>query len=537
MVWHGWGDPAERRGLDPRALKLLGREIGALDRRTPPVPLEEVRVRPSQLPPAERQRFEAVLGPDGVRDDHRTRVEHAGGKSYPDLYRRRSGDAEDAPDAVLYPADARAIDLVLEIAGELEVAVVPFGGGTSVVGGVEPLRGGFHAVVAVDTSPLRAVERIDRRSLVATIQPGARGPHAEAQLRADGVTLGHFPQSYAWATIGGYVATRSSGQASTGYGRIDELVEAVEVATPVGRVSAGSGAPASAAGPDLRQLLVGSEGTLGIITAVDLRVAPLPDVEAHEAWAAPSFADGAEALRALVQAGAAPDICRLSDAHETRVALEQVEGVKGTAFRGLLRLRGFREPCLVILGWEGSERAVAARRKEAARVLKGTALGGLGEQPGAAWARGRFAGPYLRDELMDRGVMVETLETAASWSDLGTVYGEVSDALVRSLTELGTAPLVLCHVSHVYRTGASLYFTFVAQQLEGRELEQWRTAKTAASDAIMRAGGTITHHHAIGTDHKPWMAAEVGELGVEVLRAVKARLDPKGIMNPGKLLP
>jgi alkyldihydroxyacetonephosphate synthase len=536
MIWHGWGDPRQRHGLPEAAEGFLADVVGPLDRHTPPVPIDEVRVGASALTDAQRDALTAVVGDGHVRDDRRTRIEHAGGRSYPDLVRRRAGDAVAAPDAVVYPRDHAEVAHLLEVCVAERVAVVPFGGGTSVVGGVEPVRGPFEALVALDLSRMDRLVHLDEVSGIATFEPGLRGPHAEALLRERGFTLGHFPQSYEYATLGGYVATRSAGQSSTGYGRIDDLVVGVRCATPVGELRVGHGA-GSAAGPDLLALLTGSEGTLGILTEVSLRVVPAPEVEVHEAFVAPSFASGAATLRALSRAGLAPDIVRLSDADETRTAFAQQGGWRTAALGRVLELRGYGRPALLVLGWEGGRTSVARRRRAVGELLSARRVVRLGRSAGAAWARGRFHGPYLRDELMDRGVMVETLETAASWSGLGALYLAVRRALVDTLTARGTPPLVLCHVSHLYPTGASLYFTWVARQEPGAELEQWHAAKLAASEAIVARGATITHHHAVGTDHRGFMGAEVGALGLAALRALKDTFDPTGVLNPGKLLP
>jgi alkyldihydroxyacetonephosphate synthase len=535
MRWWGWGtdghDPAVPDGLDA----LLRAELGVDGRATPPVALDEVRLPEPALAGEARAALEAVVGASFVRDDRATRIAHATGRSYPDLFRLRSGDIECAPDAVVLPADADEVQRVLVVCAEHGVAVVPFGGGTSVVGGVEALRGRFGAVVALDLARLDRLVAADPRSLTATLQAGVTGPEAERLLAAHGLTLGHFPQSFEFSTVGGWVATRSAGQASTGHGRIDELVLGLECATPAGPVRA-LAVPATAAGPDLRELLVGSEGTLGVITEATLRVRPRPVAERYEAWAMPSFEAGAETLRTLEQRGAAPDVCRLSDAEETRLVLA-LAGRAGRALGAYLQTRGRPRPCLVIVGWDGPEDAVRRRRGEARRILREGGALRLGRRPGDAWQAGRFHGPYLRDVLMDRAVLVETLETATTWDRLQDLHAAVDAALRRSLGERGTPPFVGCHISHLYPTGASLYFTFVARQEQGAELEQWRAAKAAAGAAIVATGGTITHHHAIGRDHAPWLGAEVGELGLEVLRAAKARLDPAGIMNPGKLVP
>ncbi|HSP39481.1 MAG TPA: FAD-binding oxidoreductase [Frankiaceae bacterium] len=535
--WNAWGDnPSARttKGLPSSGRVFLRREIG-LAEDAPlrlPVPLDQMRLPPSRLLDEVRVRLAEVAE---VVDDPETRIAHAGGKSYRDLVRRRSGDAGGAPDAVVVPADADAVAAVLRVCADAQVAVVPFGGGTSVVGGVEPLRGRFAAVVTLDLSRLDQLLHLDPYSELATFQPGVRGPAAEQLLRDCGFTLGHFPQSYEQASLGGYVATRSAGQASTGFGRSDELVVGLRAATPAGELVLGR-AIRSAAGPDLRQLVVGSEGAFGVLTELTLRVRRAPAARRYEAWFFRSFAEGADAFRTLRQADAAGDVCRLSDVDETRAGLALSGHDRGVG-PAYLRLRG--RNCLAVLGWEGDREVIAARRKRTAALLR--TAGGLyiGQGAGASWEKGRFSGPHLRDDLLDAGVLVETLETATSWSQLVPVHDAVRDALHRAFAARGETALVMCHVSHVYATGASLYFTVLARQADDPEasLVQWETAKKAATDALMNAGATLTHHHAVGADHLPWLEQEVGELGVATLRAVKACLDPAGILNPGKLVP
>jgi alkyldihydroxyacetonephosphate synthase len=533
MRWWGWGDPAHRSAPPAHALAWLEGALGPLgDAPSGPVSLEEVRLGEPALPAALRDRLVAAVGADAVRDDREARVLHAAGKSYPDLVRQRAGDCEGAPDAVVLPAAHDEVRAVLEACAEAGAAVVPFGGGTSVVGGVEPLRGPFGAVVSLDLRRLDALEGLDERSHTAVVQAGVRGPELERRLADRGFTLGHFPQSFEYVSIGGCVATRSAGQASTGYGRIDDMVLGVRCAAPAGDLHLPA-RPASAAGPELRELVVGSEGCLGVITAAALRVRPAPAERRYEGFMFPTFAAGAEALRLMEQQGVAPDVARLSDEHETQMsfALAAEGRLKGEIARRYLRRRHVEGGCLAIAGWEGDADRVQARRKAGAAVLGACGGVALGRGPGRVWAAGRFHGPYLRDDLLDRGVMVETVETAAQWSELFTLYRAVGDALREH------APLVLCHISHLYPSGASLYFTFLARQDREAPIEQWRRAKAAACDAIVAAGGTITHHHGVGRDHAPWMPAEVGTTGIAALRALKAELDPRGIMNPGKLLP
>jgi alkyldihydroxyacetonephosphate synthase len=531
--WWGWG-PAERQPeLSDAALALLEAEAGA-SQDTPPVDLSQVKLpEPRPLP----RQVIAAAGEEAVLTAHEDRVRHAAAQSYPDLIRLRTGELEDAPDAVLVPADAGEVAAVLAACSDQYVAVVPFGGGTSVVGGVEPYRGGFDLLVSLDLRRLRDVE-VDRRSLTARLGPGLRGPEAEAALGATGMTLGHFPQSFEYATIGGFAATRSAGQASTGYGRFDSLVTSARLTAPAGELHTLE-TPHTAAGPALRELILGSEGTLGVITEVGVRVRPAPEHRRHEAWIAADFESGLEVARALAQQGVAPDVVRLSDREETRMslAMSSSAGLARRAFESYLRLRGRANGCILIYGWNGDRESVSRRRTLAARVTRNGGAAYLGRTPGEAWERGRYEGPFLREALLDHGLLVETVETSHTWSRLGELYRAVGDALRSSLSDQGTPGIVLCHVSHLYRDGASLYFTWIARRTIGAEIEQWRAVKSAACDAIVGAGGTITHHHAVGRDHAPYMTAEIGELGVEALRAVKERLDPNGVMNPGKLLP
>ncbi|MFD4294907.1 FAD-binding oxidoreductase [Rhodococcus sp. NPDC058505] len=526
MEWDAWGVGEFRKQLSPQVLSLLGAALG-VDAAQAAAPAEsDVVLRPSSLTDAHRRALKDLLGSDNVRADSAIRLRHAGGKSTPDLLRRKDTAAQDAPDAVVLPASHENVLALLQWCARNTVAVVPFGGGTSVVGGLDPVRGGFDTVIAVDLRRLNALVDLDPVSGIATLQAGVTGPQAEELLGVHGFSLGHFPQSFQFATIGGFAATRSSGQASAGYGRFDDMVQHLRVATPAGTLSLGRG-PASAAGPDLRELLVGSEGTFGVITEVTVRVHPVPATTAYRAWSFPDFETGAHALRTVVQTGAAPTVMRLSDEAETGINLALAGDIGGESPTS---------GCLAITTFEGTEAHVRARSEEAGALLAAAGGTDLGDGPARSWEHGRFSAPYQRDALLNAGAVVETLETATTWSNLATLRDAVTTALTESLTAQGTAPLVMCHISHTYPTGASLYFTVVCAQAAD-PLIQWSAAKRAAGDAIVAAGGTITHHHAVGRDHRPWMADEVGELGASVLQAVKDALDPVGILNPGKLIP
>jgi alkyldihydroxyacetonephosphate synthase len=532
--WWGWGDPAVEPELDADALTVLRDRIGTLEPWPLASTLEDFPLSPAQPLPAA---LTDAVGSEAIFTSAEDRLRHATGCGYADLARLRNARLDDAPDAVVMPPDAGSLRRVLEICAAEGVAVVPYGGGTSVVGGIEPLRGAHERLISLDLGALRDVE-IDQRSLTARLGAGLRGPEAEAALSREGITLGHFPQSFEYATVGGFAATRSAGQASSGYGRFDSVVSSVRLVSPTGQMETLE-TPHTAAGPALRELIIGSEGVLGVIPEVTVRVRPQPPVRRYEAWMAESFESGAEIVRTLAQGPGLPDIVRISDEEETQgsLALSGPRGVAGRLFGGYLGLRKRQGGCLTIVGFEGGEESVARRRALAVRELRGGGAAYLGQAAGRSWEHGRYQGPYLRDTLMGMGAMVETLETSHTWSRLGELHEAVARAIAGSLDGQGTPGLVWCHLSHAYADGASLYFTFIARSRHGEELEQWRAVKRAACEAIVAAGATITHHHAVGRDHTPYMEAEVGSTGLDVLRAVKEQLDPTGIMNPGKLLP
>jgi alkyldihydroxyacetonephosphate synthase len=532
--WWGWGDPAITPSLDGEARGVLRERIGELEPWPLARDLGEFGLTPAEPLP---QALVEAVGDESVFRDDEDRLRHATGRGYVDLARLRNGGLEAAPDAVVMPTNTEALRKVIEICAAEGIAIVPFGGGTSVVGGVEPLRGGHSRLISLDLGALRGVE-IDRRALTAKLGAGLRGPEAEAALEQKGLTLGHFPQSFEYATIGGFAATRSAGQASSGYGRFDALVSSVRLLAPAGEISTLE-TPHTAAGPALRELVVGSEGVLGVIPEVTVRVRPAPAVRRYEAWMAESFEAGAEIARSLAQGPGLPKIIRVSDEEETEgtLALSGPRGLGGRLFDRYLGLRGRRAGALMTVGYEGDEESVARRRALTVRALRQGGAAYLGQGAGRAWEHSRYQGPYLRDTLMGMGAMVETLETSHTWSRFGELRAAVGEAIRGALDGQGTPGLVFCHLSHAYADGASLYFTFISRARRGAELEQWAAVKRAACEAIVARGGTITHHHAVGRDHAPYMEAEVGQPGLDVLRAVKEELDPAGIMNPGKLLP
>lgn len=532
MAPASWGVAAEARPLSEDVRALVAELLGLPAEGTPAGGAHIPAPRPTRLAEADLAALGGIVGAGNVTVDDEQRLRRARGKSTPDLLAWRHDPDAPAPDAVVAPRGEDDVVALLDWCGRQGVAVVPFGGGTSVVGGLDAeadaSAGGHRAVVSLDLAHLDGLTDLDPVSGEATLGAGVTGPRAEELLRAHGFSLGHFPQSFRYATVGGFAMTRSSGQNSAGYGRFDEMVRGLTVVTPAGVMRAGR-APASAAGPDLRQLLLGSEGAFGVCTSVRLRVHPVPEVVEHEAFTFPDFATGAAALRAVEQTGAGPTVIRLSDETETGVNLAMGEkiGSTGDAAPG----------CLCVTMYEGTAGQVRAAHERTREVLLAHGGESLGARPAEEWEHGRFGAPALRDALLDAGALCETLETATDWSSLGALRDTVVATLTAELEATGTPALVMCHISHVYPTGASLYFTVVAGQRGSDPAAQWRGVKRATTAAIQAAGGTVTHHHAVGRDHREFMTEEIGAPGVAVLRAVKRTLDPHGVCNPGVLIP
>lgn len=522
MRWDGWGDP-DRAAELPRAVRaLLPLMLGRLHRPAPAPEIQDVALDESRLTSDDLTALSAVVGEAHTSLDPQLRLRRAAGRSTPDLLRRHE-DHQRVPDAVVRPADHAQVSAVLGVAAEHGIAVVPFGGGTSVVGGVDPDAGTHRAVIALDLARLSGLVSLDEISGEARLLAGTRAPEAERLLAEHGFELGHYPQSFRYASIGGFAATRSSGQNSAGYGRFETMVTGIRMATPTGDLDLGR-APGSAAGPDLTRLIIGSEGVFGVITEVKVRVHRTPVELIVESWTFPDFETGATALREVVQRGGGATVIRLSDEAETGVSLAQIGRIGKVLAKGASAVTVF----------EGED---AEHRRERTAALI-TAAGGSSSGRTAAedWARSRFDGPYLRDALLDAGVFCETLETATTWSNLHALRAAVTTALKDGFADAGAKSFIMCHVSHVYPTGASLYFTVLAG-VRNDPLGAWGIVKHRVGDAIMAAGGTITHHHAIGRDHAPWLTEEIGDTGIRVLRAIKRELDPHGIMNPGVLIP
>jgi alkyldihydroxyacetonephosphate synthase len=554
LRWNGWGPVAQHDPLpkDAPAWHWIADALGV----APPLPdtpakdLGACDLPASGLDGETQLELERIVGANQVHTGDYERAFHARGKSYHDLLYMRAGDLSNAPDAVVYPRSEEETQRLVEFAAARDIVLVPYGGGSSVVGGVTGReRGEKRLCITVDTTLMASLLSIDETAMTATAQAGIYGPALDKALAAHGVRLGHYPQSFEYSTLGGWVAARGAGQNSIRYGRADKWLVSAHVATPSGlwRTEA---TPGSAAAPNLNQIVAGSEGTLGIITEATFKIHEVPEAEDYRGYLFRSFAEGAEAIRRIVQAEVPTAMLRLSDADETFFfrtlsSAGKEQGIKDSLAEAYLRLRGYADrPCALIVGMEGSAANVSYARDRAARII--ATAGGLhvGKSPGTSWKSGRFHGPMVRDPMMERGIGVDTLETSTFWPNIETLHKAVREAIDTSIQETMDSPakrgIVMAHISHAYPDGASLYFTFVFPRrldggLEG-EVKQWLTIKQAASDAIAANGGTISHHHGVGTDHAPWLGQEKGPVGMQMLGAVKQSLDPNRVMNPGKVL-
>ena len=528
--WNGWGRDTEDHPLSARTRGFLTERLGA----TTPAP--------SATREAALQAVVASRLPTSThfKTDAATRLDHAFGQSTPDWIAMRSGRVGRCADGVAFPSSHDDAAAALEQARRLGAIVIPYGGGTSVVGHLR-VPEGDRPVVNVSLEKLATLQALDLENLTAKFGAGTPGPAIEAALAPHNLTLGHYPQSFELSTAGGWVVTRSSGQQSLRYGRIEQLFHGGRLATPSGALSVG-GLPASSAGPDLREAVLGSEGRLGLLTEVTLRVRSRAAYEKFHAIFFPDWSAGFEAVRELAQSGVALSMLRYSNEVETETQLALVEGHEGALawLARYLRFRGVRAgegACLLLAGVTGSEREARHLRSamgEIARRYRGVAVG---MAIGRAWAKNRFRGPYLRNGLWDAGIAVETVETCVPWTGAGAMLAAIEGAGRASLAAEGELVHVFTHLSHVYRQGCSVYTTFVYRLAADPDanLARWLGIKTAASQAVVSGGGTISHQHGVGIDHVPYLAAEKGELGMALLRAAAHELDPAGMMNPGKL--
>ncbi len=526
--WNGWGEETISPPLSPAAAAFIKDVIGA---GTPSrdATLEEViaRVPPSRLP------AHPLISADPAE-----RVRHARGQSLPDWIALRSGCIDTFPDGVASPESESEVRDLISYAREVGAQLIPYGGGTSVVGHINPPPGD-RPVLTVDLRRMCLLHNMDETNQLATFGAGVTGLYLEAQLRAYGYTLGHFPQSFEYSTLGGWIATRSSGQQSLGYGRIEQLFAGGRVETPLGTLEI-QPFPASAAGLDLREIVLGSEGRLGILTEATVRVTPLPEQEQFLVVFFPDWERGLAAVRQMLQSRLPLAMLRLSMPMETKtnLVLASHERLMGVLER-VLALRGLGDTrCMLLMGIVGRRAAVRLAHKEALDIAGKLHGISAGRVLGAQWQKHRFRTPYLRNTLWSLGYALDTVETATTWDRVPALVEAIEAALRGGLAQDNEQVLVFSHLSHLYRHGSAIYTTYLYRMAPdpGETLRRWQVLKEAASRAIVAQHGTISHQHGVGTDHQRYLQAEKGELGLAAMRQLYAHFDPQGMMNPGKLV-
>ena len=549
MKWWGWGDEGvsfthtDKPALAPFIKLHLGLDVEAETSR--PVAFDELRIPDSLLEPSLRSALEGAVGSERVSTDPLDRVVHARGKCLRDLVRHRRGELGRVPDVVVRPDDEDEVAAVLRVALDADAVLIPFGGGTNISGSLEAPESETRTVISVDTGLMDRVLEIDEESRLARVQAGVLGPRLEEQLNARGWTVGHFPDSFTHSTLGGWIATRSSGMQSDKYGDVADLTRAVRVVTPSG-ILATRPVPHTSTGPSVREMVLGSEGRLGIITEATVHVHRVPERRTILGYLFPSWPEALAAMREIAESEASPSVTRVSDAAETRFSFATrkepslLDRLKSKVLQTYLeRRRNFdlEAMCLSFIGYEGTKDHVAAQRKLVGKIV--SRHGGLcvGSGPGELYDQKKFDTPYIRDYLLDRGAPGDVSETSAPWSALSTLYDNVTEAAHRAFDELGVRGYIMCHLSHSYHAGACLYFTFAFKPSGRRDvLEEYDVVKDAIQQTFVDSGATLSHHHAVGTEHAKWLDQDISGPGVAMLRSLFDGVDPGANLNPGKIV-
>jgi alkyldihydroxyacetonephosphate synthase len=549
MKWWGWGDEGvsfthtDKPALAPFIKRHLGLDVEGHTSR--PVAFDDLRIPEPSMAPDLQAALEAAVGGEAVSTDPLDRVVHARGKCLRDLVRHRRGDLGRLPDAVVRPRDEDEVAAVMRAVVDGDAVLIPFGGGTNISGSLEAPEAEERTVISVDMGLMDRVLDIDEESRLARVQAGVLGPRLEEQLNARGWTLGHFPDSFTHSTLGGWIATRSSGMQSDKYGDVADLTRAVRVVTPAG-ILATRPVPHTSTGPSVREMVLGSEGRVGIITEATVHVHRVPERRTILGYLFPSWSQALAAMREIAAGEASPSVTRVSDANETQFSFATrkdpslVDRLKSKVLSEYLRRRrdfDLEAMCLSFIGYEGTKDHVAAQRKLVGRIV--SRHGGLcvGSGPGELYDQKKFDTPYIRDYLLDRGAPGDVSETSAPWSALPALYNEVTAAAQEAFDDLGVRGYIMCHLSHSYHAGACLYFTFAFKPSGQRDvLEEYDVVKSAIQQKFVDSGATLSHHHAVGTEHAQWLEQDISRPGVAMLRALFDGVDPGANLNPGKIV-
>jgi alkyldihydroxyacetonephosphate synthase len=550
MKWWGWGDEDtsfthdDKPALGPFVKDKIGIDLDAGSSSV--VDFDALDIPDPTITPELRAALVAAVGDEWVLDTPMERVVHTYGKSIRDLVRIRRGDLGRLPDVIVYPGDEAQTVAIVEAALAADAVLIPFGGGTNISGSLEAPRGERRTVISVDMGRMDRVLDIDATSNTARIQAGALGPVLEEQLNRSGWTIGHFPDSFNHSTLGGWIATRSSGMQSDKYGDIADLTRAVRVVTPHG-VLATRNVPSSSSGPSVREMVLGSEGRLGVIVEATVHVHRVPAERKILGYLFPDWSTSLRAMHDIAASDATPTVTRVSDAGETQFSFATKKGggladkLQSAALKQFLERIKHIDPsqmCLSFMGFEGSAEHVKRQRKLVGEIV--SRHGGLcvGTGPGELYDQKKFDTPYIRDFLLDRGGIADVSETSAPWAKLEPLYDGVCAAARSAFDEVGVQGWIMCHLSHSYHSGACLYFTFAFKETPGADgLKQYDIVKSAIQQAFMDLGATLSHHHAVGVEHAPWLEQDISPAGVAIVRTLLDGVDPGHNLNPGKIVP
>ncbi len=549
MKWWGWGvDGVSFHHEDKPALGPFIREAVDVDVwSTAPdgVKLENLPIHEPRIGADLVGRLRAAVGEENVAQDNLERILHTYGKSVRDLIRLRAGDIPRVPDVIVYPADEAEVQLIVDLVVEADGVLIPFGGGSNISGSLQAPADEARPVISLDLGRLNKLIDIDEESGLARIQAGTLGPDIEDQLRPRGWTLGHFPDSFTHSTLGGWVATRSSGMQSDKYGDIADIARGLRVVQP-GQVLVLRPLPSTSTGPSVREMILGSEGRLGVITEVTAQVHRIPEERLILGYLFPSWEAGVAAMHEISTSDARPSVTRVSDERETKFSFATRKKSKGPSISGLVtkglmkylqERRGWEldKICLSFIGYEGAKSHVANEKAIVKKII--TKHGGIvaGKGPGELYDQKKFDTPYIRDFLLDRGATADVSETAAPWSKLIPLYNNVIASTEKVFAQLGTTGYVMCHLSHSYHSGACLYFTFAFRDIEGDPQIAYDQVKSNIQDQFIVSDATLSHHHAVGTEHARWLEADISAPGVQMIDGLFAAMDPGRNLNPGKI--
>ncbi len=526
--WNGWGDETVDYVITDHVKNLLEEWVGK-PKAPKDLSLDELKLRV----PDSRLKDSNL-----INTDVEERIKHSVGQSFSDWVAIRTGENLVFPDGVVFPQNKDDIREILEYAKSIDAIIIPYGGGTSVVGHLKvPITD--KPVISVDMRRMNKLIDIDKKGCIANFEAGINGQELEASLRAEGFTLGHYPQSFELSSLGGWIASRSSGHFSMKYGRIERVFVGGNVETPNGRIEIPS-FPGSAAGPDIKEIMLGSEGRYGIITDAKVKISPLPETESFNAAFFKNEKDAINAVRQISQASIPLAMMRLSLANETESTLNQLDpSFIINSLHKYLSLNGAKEEkCLLIYGAIGDNKSVAFNLKQALKVIKQNNGIYVGSTIGKHWYKDRFHYPYIRNTLWEIGYASDTLETANIWSKIPETVSNIENSIRHALKDIDEKVYVITHLSHIYPHGSSIYTSYIFRISDNPEetFARWGKIKKTASEAVVKSGGTISHQHGVGIDHKPYLVEEKGQLGIDIIKNIGSTLDSESIMNPGKLV-